>query len=107
MSDDSVTGQWPGVSRDGERPELRRGPIPGAVKRQNEYLIRTTPVPGGTDRYDWVQFFNSHLSNGPITGYHDGNKIIVECSPDDEPQLIEKVDSAIQYANQRLKELQS
>jgi hypothetical protein len=38
------------------------------------------------------------LIGPPVSGYHNGNKIIVECWPDDEAQLIEKVDSAIEYA---------
>ena len=51
---------------------------------------------------DWLGFFNSQLNGPPVSGYHNGNKIIVECWPDDEAQLIEKVDSAIEYANDRL-----
>jgi hypothetical protein len=51
---------------------------------------------------DWLGFFNSQLNGPPASGYHNGNKIIVECWPDNEAQLIEKVDSAIEYANDRL-----
>jgi hypothetical protein len=96
--------EWPGVSRGGE-PELTRGPQPGSVKRQNQYIIRTTQIPGGAYGVDWLGFFNSQLIGPRVSAYHDGNKIVVECSPDDESKLIEKVDSAIEYANERLKAL--
>jgi hypothetical protein len=101
MADDSVTGGWPGVSRDGQ-PELIRGQLPGSLKRPNEYKIHTTPVPGGPHGKDWLGYFNSQLSQPPISGYHDGNAINVECHPDAEPKLIETVDAAIEYANERL-----
>jgi hypothetical protein len=112
MPDDSATGEWPGVSRDGE-PELIRGPQSGSVKLKNQYELRTAPVPAGADGYNWVQFFNSQFTGPrsrftgprPISGYHDGNKIIVECWPDDASELIETVDAAIEYANERLKAL--
>lgn len=89
------------ISRDGE-PELRRGPTPGSRKQPNEYWIRITPVPPGDNGIDWLGHFNSQLSQPPFSGYHDGNKIIVECWPDDEPNLIEMVDSAIEYADERI-----
>ena len=90
------------VSRDGQ-PELKRGPTPGSLKLLSEYQIRTTRVPAGAGGYDWVQFVNSRLSRGPITGRHDGrNTIIAQCRPKDAPELIEAVDSAVEYANQRL-----
>jgi hypothetical protein len=41
----------------------------------------------------------------PIPGWHDGNKITAYCWPDDEPNLIEKVDSAIEYANEEVRAL--
>ncbi|GBE65990.1 hypothetical protein MFM001_24520 [Mycobacterium sp. MFM001] len=100
----SLTGDWPGVSRDGE-PELVRGPQPGSAKRPNEYQIRTTPVPAGAHGADWLGLFNSQLAGPPFTAYHDGNKIIVECRPDDEPTLVETVDAAIEHANERLRAL--
>ena len=61
MADDSVTAEWPGVSRYGE-PELTRGQLPGSLKQPNEYKIRTTPVPAGAHGCDWIQFFNSYSS---------------------------------------------
>jgi hypothetical protein len=99
MSDDTR----PGVSRDGE-PKLIQGQLPGSAKLQNEYEIRTTPVPVGATGYDWAQFFNSQFTGQKaISGHHDGrNKITVYCWPDDQPNLIEKVDSALGYANDRL-----
>ena len=101
MADDSVTGGWPGVSRDGQ-PELIRGQLPGSVRLQNKYKIRTTPIPAGACRRDWIGFFNSKLSQSSVSGNHDGNEILVECHPDAEPKLIETVDAAIRYANERL-----
>jgi hypothetical protein len=92
------------VSRDGEA-KLIRGPQTGSLQRPNEYEIRTTPLPPGAHGADWRGCFNSQFT-GPrrFRGYHDGiNKITVECSPDDEPQLIETVDAAIAYANERVK----
>jgi|GEM_PF-2131573 len=102
MADDSVTGGWPGVSRDGQ-PELIHGQLPGSGEQPNEYKIHTTPVPGGPHGEDWFGYFNSQL-NGPLTASHDGiNKITVFCSPDDEPNLTQAVDAAIEYANERLR----
>ena len=43
MADDSVTGGWPGVSRDGQ-PELIRGQLPGSVRLQNKYKIRESLI---------------------------------------------------------------
>ena len=94
------------VARDGE-PVLTRGPSPGSVKQPNEYKIHTTPVPGEAHGVDWLGFFNSQLSGPPFSGYHTGTEIIVECWPQDEPQLIEKVDAAIDSANQRLRDMYS
>jgi hypothetical protein len=78
------------VARDGE-PVLTRGPSRGSVKQPNEYKIHTTPVPDEAHGVDWLGFFNSQL----------------ECWPEDEPQLIEKVDAAIESANQRLRDIYS
>jgi hypothetical protein len=93
------------VSRIGE-PQLKRGPGPGPGQRPNKYWIRTTPIPAGARRYDWLQLFNSQVLLPPFSGYHDGNKINVECWPDDEPRLTEAIDSAIEYANERLRALE-
>jgi hypothetical protein len=91
------------VSRLGE-PKLIRGPHLGSLQRPNEYEIRTTPLPAGALGVDWRGYFNSQFT-GPrrFRGLHDGNKITMECSADDAPQLIEAVDSAIEYANEHLK----
>ena len=43
-------------------------------------------------------------SHPPFSGYHNGSEIIVECWPEDEPQLIGKVDAAIESANHRLRD---
>jgi hypothetical protein len=100
--------KWPGVSRDGD-PELIRGPQTVSGKLPNKYRIRTTlrttQIPAGADGYNWVQFFNAQFT-GPrkITGYHDGESAIVECWPDDASKLIETVDAAIEYANERVKD---
>ena len=99
MSYDSAT-----VLRDGE-PKLTLSRPPGSLELPNKYQIRTTPLPGGAQGVDRVGFFNSQLGRPPIFGYHDGTKIIVECHPDDEPNLTEKVDSAIEYANEQLRGL--
>jgi hypothetical protein len=102
VGDDSAARKWPGVSRDGE-PLLTHGPSIDAVTQQNEYKIRTTPLPGGPYGDDWRGLFNSRFTgHTPIPGWHDGNKITAYCWPDDELNLIEKVDSAIEYANQEL-----
>ncbi|MGO9927024.1 MAG: hypothetical protein ACLPLP_13115 [Mycobacterium sp.] len=90
------------VSRDGE-PELKRGPAGGSIQQQNQYEIRTTPVPAGARGYDWAQFFNSRFTGQrPITGYHDGrDKATIYCWPDDESKLVGTVDAAIKYANEK------
>ena len=64
------------------------------------YEIRTTPLPAGALGDDWRGYFNSRFT-GPrrFRGQHDGNKITIECSADDAPQLIETIDAAIEYAN--------
>lgn len=51
------------VSRDGE-PVLKRGPAVGSVKRQNQYEIRTTPLPAGPRGVNWCGYFNSQLNGG-------------------------------------------
>lgn len=92
----------PDIQRVGE-PVLIRGPLPGSVKLQNKYEIRTTPLPGGAHGLDWCGCFNSQFTGPrPIPGFHDGNKITVECWPDDEPKLVETVDAAIDYANEQI-----
>jgi hypothetical protein len=102
VSDDT----WPGVSRDGE-PVLIRGPRRDSVQMQNQYEIRTTPLPAGARGADWRGYFSSRFTGpGRFHGWHDGNnKITIECWPDDYSEMIEKVDSAIQYANEKLREL--
>ena len=102
MADDSVTGEWLGVSRDGE-PQLVRGPLPGSVQRPNEYKIRTTPIPAGALGQDWLGYFNSKLSQSSVSGYHDRMEITVEYYPDDESKVIETVDATIEYANEQLR----
>ena len=104
MADDSVTADWPGVCRDGE-PELIRGPLPGSLKMQNKYKIRTTPVPAGAHGENWLGFFNSQLSKSPVAGIHNGNEISVECWPGVESRMVEAVDAAIEYANKQLRAL--
>ena len=42
-----------------------------------------------------------------LSGHHNGSEIVVECWPEDEPQLIDKVDAAIDSANQRLRDMYS
>ncbi len=83
------------VERDGE-PVLTRGPSRGSVKQPNE-----------AHGVDWLGFFNSQLSQPPFSGHHNGSEIVVECWPEDEPQLIDKVDAAIDSANQRLRDMYS
>lgn len=91
------------VLRDGE-PELVRGPQKGSVQRPNEYEIRTTALPSGAKGVDWLGYFNSRFTGyGPFRGLHDGSKITIECSEDDAPQLIETVDEAIEYANEKVR----
>jgi hypothetical protein len=102
MADESVTGGWSGVSRDG-KPELIHGQYPGSGKQPNEYTIRTTPVPAGPHGYNWCLYFASQLTGPPFTATHDGDKITVYCWPDDEPNLPQAVDAAIEYANERLR----
>jgi hypothetical protein len=94
------------VARDGG-PVLTRGPAQGSAKRPNEYKIHTTPVHSEAHGVDWLGFFNSRLSGPPFTGYHNGNEIVVECWPKDEDRLVETVDAAIDYANQRLRDMYS
>ncbi len=100
-----MAGEIKPVSRDGE-PVLKRGPSTGSARQQNEYTVRTTPIPAGAYGVDWLGSFNSRFTGQTsIPGLHDGSKMTVYCWPDDEPNLFEKVDSAIEYANERLKEL--
>ncbi len=91
------------VSRAGE-PVLIGGPVPGSVKLQYNYQIRTTPLTVGARGRDWLGYFNSQLKGPEVSAQHDGMKTItVECCPDDEPEWIEKVDAAIEYANEKLR----
>jgi hypothetical protein len=95
------------VSRDGE-PRLIRGPHLGSLQRPNEYEIRTTPIPAGAHGANWLGYFNSRFTGPrPFRGLHDGNKITIECSPDDAPQLIETIDEAIEHANEQVKALRA
>ncbi len=80
-------------------------PRPPRGMRSVRYEIRTTALPAGAYGVDWRGFFNDQLKSPPIIAYHDGNKITVACHPDDEPEWLEKVDAAIEYANERLKSL--
>jgi hypothetical protein len=88
------------ISRDGE-PVLKRGPAVGSVNRQNQYEIRTTPLPAGPRGANWCGYFNSQLKGGQFLAQHDGTKIVAECWPDDEPSLTAVVDAAIEYANEK------
>lgn len=90
------------VSRDGE-PVLVRGPSSGSMQRPNEYEIRTTPLPSGDVGENWRQCFSSQFT-GPrrFRGWHDGKRITIECSEDDASELVETVDAAIEYANNRV-----
>ncbi|BBZ37266.1 hypothetical protein [Mycobacterium conspicuum] len=91
------------ISREGE-PVLIRGPVLGSVKLQYAYEVRTTPLTIDARGRDWFGYFNSQLKGPHLSAQHDGMKTItVECWPDDEPQWIEKVDAAIQYANEKLR----
>ena len=51
------------VSRDGD-PLLKRGPQVGSAQLQNQYEIRTTPLPTGPKGADWLGCFNSRLRGG-------------------------------------------
>jgi hypothetical protein len=104
MADYPLTKDWPGASRDGE-PVLVFEQPPGSLQLQNKYKIRTKRVPAGAYGANWRGFFNSKVSQPPISGYHKGNQITVDCNPDDESRLIETVDAAIQYANDQLRAL--
>lgn len=87
------------VSRVGE-PVLKRGPSGSSLKQQNQYEIRTTPLPPGPKSANWLGCFNSRLTGGQFLAIHDGSKIVAECWPDDEPNLTAVVDAAIEYANE-------
>lgn len=89
------------VSRVGD-PESVHGPSLGSLKQPNKYKIRTTPLPTGPHGVDWRGFFNDQLK-GPLVAYHDGNEITVYGDPDAHPNWLEKVDAAIEQANERLK----
>src|SRR5271168_2889393 len=102
MADDAVTGEWPGVSRDGE-PQLIRGPLPGSGQRPNRYKLRTTAVPAGALGHDWLGYFNSKLSQSSVSWYYDRMEISFEYNPDDESKVIETVDATIEYANEQLR----
>jgi hypothetical protein len=105
MTTDKGALRMSDVARDGE-PELIRGQQQGLIPQPNQYRIRTTQIPDGAYGRDWLGFFNSQFTGQrPIRGYHDGKNAIVECSPDDESNLNETVDAAIEYANERVKAL--
>lgn len=88
------------ISRVGE-PTVVRGPSTGSAQQQNRYEIRTTPLPAGPRGYNWAMHFGKQHRGGRFLLEHSHvNKIIAECSPDDEPQLIEVVDAAIKKANE-------
>ena len=84
------------VSRVGD-PRLVRGPSVGSVKQQNQYEIRTTPLPSGPKGTNWRGYFNSQLTGGQFLAQHNGTKIVAECWPVDEPNLA----AAIDYANEK------
>jgi hypothetical protein len=88
------------ISRDGE-PVLKRGPGGGSLTQQNRYEIRTTPaLPANPRGYNWAMFFGKHHKGGRFLLEHNHvDKITAECSPDDEPHLIEVVDATIEKAN--------
>lgn len=90
-----------GVRRTGE-PKMVRGPYPGTVKPPCVYEVPTSALPPGAHGVDWRRYFGDGLKRGPVTGNHDGNKIIVHCQPDDEPKIAGAVDAAIDYANGKL-----
>lgn len=90
------------VSRDGEH-RLVDGPLSGSVQKPNEYGMRTTPIPPGESGIDWLGYFNSQLTGLPFSGYHGGDKITVDCWPDNELRLVDTVDAAIEYANEQVK----
>lgn len=89
------------VSRDGE-PVLKRGPSGSSLDQQNQYEIRTTPLPPDPQRTNWRLCFNERLRGGQFLAIHDGiSTIVAECYPADEPNLAAVVDAAIEYANKR------
>jgi hypothetical protein len=97
--------EWPGISRVGE-PVLVSTSQGGSVQHRNLYHIHTTPIPSNALGYDWTQFFTSQFTGQrPFRGYHDGSKAIIECSPDDAPRLAETVDTAIAYANEKVRNI--
>ena len=82
-------------------PVLKRGPAVGSAKQQNQYEIHTTPLPAGPRGKNWVMCFGKQLPGGRFLAQHNGtNKIVAECWPDDEPELTEAVDAAIERANE-------
>jgi hypothetical protein len=48
-----------------------------------------------------VRVLQLAVERGRFVAQHDGIKIVAECWPDDEPDLIEVVDAAIEYANEK------
>ncbi|OBK69332.1 hypothetical protein [Mycobacterium sp. 1165178.9] len=94
-----------GISRVGE-PKLvsRSSALFGSVLAQarNVYEIETTPLPAWPRGANWRQQFKKQFSGGDrFRAEHDGvDRIEAACWPDDEPQLIEAVDAAIDKANE-------
>jgi hypothetical protein len=70
------------------------------------YEIDTTPLPANAAlREDWRQRFNSRFPQHhrfPVN--HDGNKITVDCNPEDLPECLGEIDAAIKDTNKWVKE---
>jgi hypothetical protein len=88
------------ISRVGE-PQLVRGADDRtSVRDQNKYKIWTTPLPAGPRGINWQAFFNDQLK-GPLVAFHDGSEIVVYCHPEIHPNWLERVDAAIELANEK------
>ena len=72
-----------------------------SLKMQKDYGIETTPLPErprGKNRQDC---FNDQLRGDPFLAEHNGgNKITVQCHPDECPDWLARVDAAIAKANE-------
>jgi hypothetical protein len=53
------------ISRNGELV-LKRGPDVGSAKRQNQYEIKTTPLPAGPRGANWRRYFGKQLPGRPF-----------------------------------------
>jgi hypothetical protein len=75
----------------------------GSAKKQSACFIRTTPIPLTVAGYAWVKYFDSQFAGlKEIAGYHNRmDTIVMWCWPADEPKLIEEVDAAVKYANEK------